>query len=50
MDQCAAAARHEVADEPMDLRLGRDVDALGRLIEQQHGDPRASHFARMTFC
>ena len=38
IDQHAAAARGEVADQRMDLRLGGDVDALRRLVEQQHAD------------
>ena len=50
MDQRAAAAGHEAADEGMDLGLGRDIDALRGLVEQKHGDRRASHLARITFC
>ena len=37
-DQHAAAALGEVADQRVDLRLGGDVDALRRLVEQQHAD------------
>ena len=44
MDQRAAAAGHEVADEGMDLGLGRDVDALRGLVEQKHGDPPRQPF------
>ena len=36
--QHAAAAPGEVADQRVDLRLGGDVDALRRLVEQQHAD------------
>ncbi len=31
------AAPGQLAHEPVDLRLGSDVDALGRLVEDQHG-------------
>src|SRR5262249_36159160 len=44
MDQRAAAARDDIADERVDLRLGRDIDALGWLIEQEHGDPPRQPF------
>src|SRR5262245_1070341 len=37
-DQRATAAGDDIADERMDLRLGRDIDALGRVIEEKHGD------------
>ena len=37
----------ELADQPVDLRLGADVDAAGRLVQQQHarcgGQPLADH-------
>ena len=44
MDQRAAAAGDKIADERVDLRLGRDIDALGRLIEQQHCDAARQPF------
>ncbi len=34
----------------MDLDLGADVDAAGRLVEDEHARLRASHLARTTFC
>src|SRR3989475_32025 len=34
----AAASRGELTDETLDLTLGLDVDPLGRLVEQEHGD------------
>src|SRR5579871_1865554 len=37
-DQHAATAAGELAHQAVDLRLGGDVDALGRLVEQQHCD------------
>ena len=37
-DQHAAAALAKSPDQRMDLRLGGDVDALRRLVEQQHAD------------
>src|SRR5262249_38119997 len=44
MDQRAAAARDDIADERVDLHLGRDIDALGGLIEQEQGDPPRQPF------
>src|SRR5262245_42357051 len=44
MDQRAAAARDDIADERVDLQLGRDIDALGGLIEQEHGNPPRQPF------
>src|SRR5262245_60874343 len=38
MDQRAAAARDEISDQRMDLRLGGDVDALRGLVEEEHRD------------
>src|SRR5439155_805022 len=36
IDHCAGAAGDEIGEERVDLRLGRNVDALGRIVEQQH--------------
>ena len=51
VDQHAAAAGDEIADQRVDLRLGGDVDALAsarRAAARRRA--RASHFARITFC
>jgi hypothetical protein len=44
IDQRAAAAGDEIADQGVDLRLGGNVDALRRLLEQQHADPACEPF------
>src|SRR5215468_4035063 len=44
MNQRAAAARDDIADERVDLHLGRDIDALGWLIEQEYGNPPRQPF------
>src|SRR5438876_947540 len=36
IDHCAGAAGDEIGEEHVDLRLGGNVDALGRIVEQQH--------------
>ena len=50
-DQHAATAGDEIADQIMNLRLGRHVDALGRFLQATAPQRGAtSHFARITFC
>src|SRR5262249_34754620 len=44
MNQRAAAAHDDIADERVDLHLGRDIDALGGLIEKDHADPPRKPF------
>ena len=43
-EQHAAAARGEITQQRVDLRFGRDVDALRRLVEQQHFDAARQPF------
>ena len=50
MNQRSATTGYEVADESMDLGLGRDVDALRGSSSSSTAIRRASHFARITFC
>ena len=40
----------ELADEVVHRGLGADVDALGRLVEDDHLRLSASHLAMTTFC
>ena len=40
-DDTTAPCRRGVADQPVDGGLGADVDALGRLVEEQHPRPAA---------
>ena len=37
IDQRGTTARREIADQRMDLRLRGNIDALRRVLEQQHG-------------
>ena len=40
----------EVAQDRVDLRLGADVDAARRLVDEEHRGLTASSFASATFC
>ena len=44
------AARRQVVDQRVDLGLRADVDAAGRLVEQQHARRELSHLPITTFC
>ena len=46
----ARPSRGEPEDEVVDLLLGADVDAAGRLVEEQDARPVASHLPITTFC
>src|SRR5262245_15464587 len=36
IEQRAASTRDDIANKSVDLRLGRDIDALGGIVEEQH--------------
>ena len=50
MSTHAEALLGELVDEGLHLGLGADVDAAGRLVEQQHLRVQASQRASSTFC
>ena len=49
MDQRATATGDDVADQRVDLYLGGDIDALGRLIEEENRDPPRQLFRQDHF-